>query len=555
MGDDSIVRPALCHGQTISRIDVHPFPPFESMRGPELVQRALRLANSAHHTTKESVVRRFLDLHVGDTCDELRRRESERLLRAQPFFASAVVAVIPDTNNTVALDVTTIDEISLVIDGSVSSRTPYLTGASFGEANLAGTGTYAVGGWRDGDALRDRFHGRLLDYQFLGRPYQFLVEGTRAEVGGSYLLQLSHPFVTDLQRVAWSMSNGEIKRYFQFLQPDAPSVSLPTTRTFSDIGVVRAFGSPGHLLLLGLSLSRERESTGSMPLRFLPDGLAPDTSTVLMDRFGEHASSRANLLFGVRRVEFLPVHGFDAVEGVQDVRRGFQVSYLLGRGFRFLGEDVNDYFMSGDMYYGTGNAQSFFAVETLSERRRDMDRNIWDGILASGRAAWYIQPRRGHTTISSLEFSGGWRTRVPFQLTFADGEGGLRGYRASRLGGGRRLVWRLEDRYSLGHWRQLAALAGAGFIDAGALWAGDAPFGVNTGLKASAGVSLLIAFPPNSRRTWRVDLAFPINDRGDARSVELRFTARDLTRVFWKEPSDVEVARERAIPNSVYNWP
>jgi hypothetical protein len=46
----------------------------------------------------------------------------------------------------------------------------------------------------------------------------------------------------------------------------------------------------------------------------------------------------------------------------------------------------------------------------------------------------------------------------------------------------------------------------------------------------------------------------PLNDRGDA-SFEVRFTNHDFTRWFWREPGDVQAARERAIPNSVYNWP
>ena len=116
------------------------------------------------------------------------------------------------------------------------------------------------------------------------------------------------------------------------------------------------------------------------------------------------------------------------------------------------------------------------------------------------------------------------------------------------------MVIRLEDRYRLGHLRQLSALGAAVWLDAGRLWAGDAPFGVNTNVKYAAGVGLLAALPPRSRRTWRVDFAFPLNDRGDAK-FEIRFTNHDFTRWFWREPGDVQTVRERAIPNSVYNWP
>ena len=54
-------------------------------------------------------------------------------------------------------------------------------------------------------------------------------------------------------------------------------------------------------------------------------------------------------------------------------------------------------------------------------------------MLASSRFAWYLHPMPKHTTLVDVEYSGGWRQRVPFQLSFADREGGLRGFAASAL--------------------------------------------------------------------------------------------------------------------------
>jgi hypothetical protein len=254
-------------------------------------------------------------------------------------------------------------------------------------------------------------------------------------------------------------------------------------------------------------------------------------------------------------MRLLRVTGFDAIEGVQDVRRGFQLSGLIGKGFHVGDSDERDYFFSGDIYFGAGSSRSFVAFETTGERRWDTDLHRWDGVLGSGRVAWYLKPRERETMITSFEFSGGWRQRVPFQLSFADRNGGLRGYSDSHLAGGRRIVLRLEDRYRLGHIKQFASLAGAAFIDAGKLNAGDVPFGVTTGIKYSVGVGLLAAVPTNSRRTWRIDLAYPINDRQELHSLEIRFSNNDFTRWFWREPADVQTSRERAVPNSVYNWP
>src|SRR4029079_9243390 len=85
---------------------------------------------------------------------------------------------------------------------------------------------------------------------------------------------------------------------------------------------------------------------------------------------------------------------------------------------------------------------------------------------------------------------GGWKQRIPFQLTFADRDGGLRGFRTADVGGARRLVGRVEDRYLVGRYKQFASIAVAGFAEAGKIWAGDSPFGVNTPLYSTAGFSI-----------------------------------------------------------------
>jgi hypothetical protein len=116
------------------------------------------------------------------------------------------------------------------------------------------------------------------------------------------------------------------------------------------------------------------------------------------------------------------------------------------------------------------------------------------------------------------------------------------------------LVARAEDRYLLGRYKEVATVAVAGFAEGGKLWAGDSPFGVNTPLYASTGVSILAASPPQSRRTARLDIAFPVKGER-ARNWEVRLTVSDLTRTFRVEPRDIFNSRARSVPASVFNWP
>lgn len=555
LGQGRLANAPVCAGQPISRIDVVTKPPFEP-GGANIVARAARAATELHATTRASVVRRYLTFQLGDRCAPLQLRESERILRAQPFLADAEIVEAPDGADGVAVTVVTVDEVSLVLDGSASTRSPVVRALRLGEQNLAGSAIAALVQWQHGVFYRDIFRGRFVDYQFLGRPYQLSVEGTRNELGGGWTALASHPFLTDLQRTSWRASAGEVSGYLYFLRPNAPELAMPVSRSYGDIGGVAAIGAVRRQqLLLGGTISRERERTGRVPAFITDSGVFGDTSSILVGRYGEHRSTRLNLLVGFRDLRFVRVTGFDAVEGAQDVRDGYQLAALLGRGFRVTDRDDRDYFLSTDLYAGRATPGSFTGIEVLTERRRDLDTRQWDGILASGRGAWYAHPAPKYTTLVSAEYSGGWRQRVPFQLTFADREGGLRGYGASELSGAQRLVTRIEERYRLGHVRQFAGVAVGVFSDLGKLWAGDAPFGVTTGVKASAGVSLFAALPPRSRRTWRMDVAVPINDREGRRRYEVRFSNHDFTRWFWREPGDVQTSRERAVPTSIYNWP
>jgi hypothetical protein len=543
--------PITCKGERISRIDIDASPPFR-INGTNIWERAGRFAAKQHVTTKESVIRRYLALQLGDRCTEVRRAESERILRAQPFIADATVLAYDDGQGGVALTVSTVDEVSLIIGAGIGGGTG-VHSLLLGEDNLLGTAFHAESQWRKG-VHRDTYAAKVVDYQFLGRPYQLRLEGGRRELGSDWGTELSHPFLTDLQRVSWRTTAGNANGYFYFRRPDALPAAIKLERSYSDIGGVVRIGPPlGRLALVGGSISFEDESPATSPIIVTDTALLADTSQALINRYTKHQTARLNALWGVRNVHFVRVSGFDALEGTQDLRTGVQLATLLGKGVRFLRGNERDWFGSTDLYLGMASPISFAALDVAGEGRRDEEGN-WDGILTHGRGALYLKPINRHTLISDLEWSGGWKQRIPFQLTFADRDGGLRGFRSADVGGARRVVGHIEDRYLIGRRKQIATFAVAAFAEGGKLWAGDSPFGVNTPLYASAGVSLLAASPPQSRRTFRADLAFPVRGpRGHG--WEARLTVSDLTRAFRIEPRDISNNRERSVPSSVFNWP
>ncbi|MEO5815503.1 MAG: hypothetical protein ABIT20_09515 [Gemmatimonadaceae bacterium] len=539
-----------CNGQRIDDIVIYSEAP--SVANLQRVPVLARIARSMHATTRTELIRRFLLLDETQPCSELRRAESERILRAQPFIADADVFVIPNDHGGVELEVRTSDEVSIVFGGSVRAQSPNLSFLLLGNANLAGQGVFVSGAWRDGLDLRDAFTLRLEDHQFLGKPWVFSSEFERATLGGSYRVEGTQPFLTDLQRVAWRVRTGMWKGYVELRMPGEDTPTLATERKYFDIGGIIRVGPPGRLSLFGASLTGDDERTGDRLL--LPDnGILRDIGQSPRI-YPAHKIARANLLWGVRDIRFARKEGLDALNATQDVPIGFQLGTLFGRSVAMLGAREDDIFMAGDLYIGATKGIATLRVQAQGEGRRGSGISQWDGVLTTGRVTHYLKFSPWHLNQATVEWSGGYRQRTPFQLLIGVPEGGVRGFEESRLAGGQRIVARLEERFRLGRVSDLADAGIAFFADAGRMWAGDVPFGVNTGVKSSVGFSILGAAPIHSARMWRVDFAVPLSSEANSRWT-VKVSNLDRSQFVFREPRDVFVGRELTVPSSIFAWP
>ena len=134
-------------------------------------------------------------------------------------------------------------------------------------------------------------------------------------------------------------------------------------------------------------------------------------------------------------------------------------------------------------------------------------------------------------------------------------EGGIRGYERSTLAGGQRVVARFEERWLLGTALKQGDVGMALFADVGKQWAGGVPFGVQTPVLGSFGISLIAAVPPRSARQWRADLAFPLSQRLARRGWTVSFTNADRAKFAFRESRDVADAREPTVPSSIFAFP
>ncbi len=540
---------ASCDGKIISAIQITPNDP-SFLNVPRSMRALARAVGVLHTTTRGKTIASFLLLEVGQRCTERQRSESERILRLQPFLAEATVRALPDGTGGVRIEVETIDEIPTVFAMRLHGASP--SALRFGNGNIGGQGLYLAAKVERGFAYRTGLGVYGVAHQVLGRPYTAALAAERAPLGSTFTLALGHPFFTDLQRTAWHAGYRAVNRYVSFDRPEGDPLSLAVRRRLWDVGGVRRVGGSRRSAFVGALLTEEDVTPAAGAVVVSDSGLVADTSSALGGPIPAYRNLRLNAVVGVRALSFMAVRGFDALVAVQDVATGVQIGTLVGWGIPRFGSTGDNLFASVDLYAGVGSATSFAAVRVEGEAREDQRTNRWDSMLGSGRLAWYVKPAAEHTFIGSVEFGGGWQQRIPFQLRLGDPQGGVRGYAASRVAGARRGIVRIEERWSFGRLGRRAALGLATFADAGRVWAGDAPFGVDSRTRVGVGVGLLVAVPPQSQRLWRLDLAVPVSSDRYARW-EVRLTGV-WTRIFWREPDDVARGRAGAAPSTIFVW-
>jgi hypothetical protein len=543
-----------CVGQRIDSIDIETEAP--SVTGLRRVPLAGKLVRRTHVVTRDDIIRRFLLLKPGDRCSEARRAESERILRAQPFLADASVEVHPSTAGGVLLSVRTIDDVSMILSGSVATSAPNVRAARLGSSNLAGIGITTSVAWKHEPAFDDYLQARVIDHQFAGQPYVLDLETTKHRFGHDDHAQVLLPFRTDFQRFAWRALIGTSRGHALFEARDSSRVALGFAREFFDAGGIFRVGPPGRLSLVGVSLSNERSQPDDGVVRVSEGGFLADTAALLGPRFSATRAARVNALLGLRGLRFRRMRGFDAMRGTQDIPLGLQLGTVVGRGISAFGATGSDLFVASDLYVAFGGPRSVVRLQLQGEGRRAMQSDApWNALVGSGRLGFQHRATDRRTRAISVEFSGTERSPIPHSLSLAASDGGVRGFSDADEFGGRRGVMRLEERLFLGSPFDYSDAGIALFVDGGQLWPGDIPYAARTPMRGSAGLSLLVAIPMRSTRTWRLDFAVPFNPEKGGRTWEIRLRNSDLTTFFWREPADVNSARARAVPSSVYSWP
>ena len=543
-----VARTEHCDGKTISTIDIQQSSKTMVDKNMPAFSRVVLQFLLLGTPTKAYAVRPYLQLHEGGKCTEERRAESERLLRQLPYIADATVQLFDEPDGAVRAVVETVDDIRPIIGLGIRGSRP--NDVELGNSSINGSGQLAAVRWRDGRAFRDGWGFRYSDFHLFGGQNVGQLSLEREPLGTYAQAAIARPFFSDLQHIGGYAGFTRDEGYLSYVRPEGNPLSVKTLRERSDAGLafrINTFGTVSWMI--GVLGSFEHRNTGNTAVVITDSTIKDTVAAPLQKRYADLRTTRVGGVLGIRVLQFMKVTAFDGLEGAQDVARGAQLAATYGRG---VTTDDKRPFVTADFYAGVGTAASFLGLRVVGEATKDA--SGWGNNVASGRLAWYIHASERWTQLFSVEYAGSTSDSVPYQLTMADAQSGLRGYTGSRLSGGRRVIGRVERRVILPGAGTYLGWGFAAFGDVGQMWAAKVPFGEN-GTRGSLGLSLLAAVPRESRSVARVDVAYPLVKDLHAKGVEVRVSYRSFGRAFWREPTQIARARLGSPTTDIFTWP
>jgi hypothetical protein len=568
--DEPLVQPApadTCRQGRISHVFIDNQSIFDTA-DPDLEPRfrwAYSTANALHVSTKEWVIRRELLFGPGACFDPFMLEETERVLRGYPFLSRVDVFPVPLPDGTYHVIVATRDEWSTRVDVRLDTRDGVrLEGLRLREDNLLGTGQSVGLFWHEREVTRD-YGVTYHTPQLVGTRWDLSAALGRTRAGTAVLEEVAYPFVGEVSRWGGRQSFLREDQYFDYVLPRPreqeeearPHVLVPVREQAFDVALVRRLGRRGNTALVGAALTYQQltypgvtqvSPAGDFDERYP----APDSVAELVRRQRQELHNiRAFALLGQRNVWWVRRYGLDSMRGQEDVRLGAEAILGVGRSMPTLEAD-DDLYGLMTLYAAFEAGDGLVIARARGDARRDLaaaaGATEWKDVFVESEVLGYLQPSRlrRHTLVFRAAGTGGWHTRRPYQLTLG-GENGLRGHHREQFPGGRRLVLSLEDRVFVG-WPLPSVLdvGATAFAEAGRMWAGDGPFGADSGWQASAGVGLRGSFPAGSRTIYRLDFAWPLARGAGAGDFRVTVSVGEFRGLHSREP-DRQLVRSRSL--------
>ncbi|HUF74647.1 MAG TPA: BamA/TamA family outer membrane protein [Longimicrobiales bacterium] len=522
--DSSGADPERCAEGVISAVEVESraiYDPSSTSIAP--LAWTYGALNLLHINTAESFIRGELLFEEGDCFDAFLLSETYRLLDGYGFLYVDEITEEPDGNGGYRVLVATRDEWSTKVDigptydeGGLNLERLQVT-----EENFLGRGVFGEYTYYARRETKTQSFG-VRTPRFFGRSDAGLAVGS-ARPGNFFEQYWRYPFVGEAGH--WAVREGyrQGTDYFAYGTNDpSTQVLVPVRREFSELSGAYRFGRPGASLILGATLARDvvqfrggpEVTYGDYDVREPLPGPVPANMQRQLRPF---TATRAALHLGTRRFRYVDYTGLDDLRHTDLVGLGSFFGVTLGRTLPIFEASrapaVDDYYVRGHATMTIPVGAGLFIWGTTLEARHEA--RGWQDVLADADVAAYARSGLlpGHTLFFRASGASGWETTLPYQLSLG-GREGVRSLDEDRFPGGRMVRFVLEDRIVLPWPEDTADLGLTLFSDLGRVWAGDAPYGVDSRWEASLGFGLRIGLPRGTRHIWRADIAFPVGASG-----------------------------------------
>jgi len=475
-----------------------------------------RLANRLHVVTKDRVIRGQLLFETGEKYNERLIKESERILRQNPYLYDANIKTTERENGTVDLEVITKDVWTLGPDLSLS-RKGGENKSRFGieEQNLFGLGQKVR--FNHEENIDRRSNTFEFSDRHLGQSWvSMLVQIANSSDGETQQFRLIRPFYALDTR--WSsgiqLFNNAGRGALYILGNEA--AEYKSKRKFAKIfgGWSRGLrGGWAKRWTAGVVFDQAQFSDSPTPT--LPSALPADRKLVY-----------PFLGFELLQNEFGIARNLDQIGRTEDFLLGVRFAGSLGWADHSLGADRDAllYFTSISRGFGSLKKKALLLSANGSGR---LESGNTRNAIATISARYYQTQSQKRLFFATLQATVGVALDLdnPVQL---GGDSGLRGYPLRYQNGKSKILMTIEQRYFTDWYPfRLVRVGGAVFADVGRVWGDNSLGGKPLGWLADVGIGLRFATTrSSSNKTIHLDVAFPLNGDDSIDSVQIQLEAK-----------------------------